>query len=240
MRKQFLSVAVATGMAVFSGIASADIIGAEVHAGYWGQDVAGDFGVGSDVVNLENNLNLDGDDGHFVSVSVEHPVPLLPNVKVGYTNIKQSGNGTVGSFDGITGSTDSELDLTFVDLTAYYEVLDNIIDLDLGLTVRSLDSELTVSGGGMESVTEVKGALPMVYGAAAVNLPFTGVSAGAEANLVSYGGDSIVDGSAYVQYSISLLEVRGGYRMLDIDYEDDNAVLKMKNSGPFLSVGLDF
>lgn len=239
MRK-LLCVAMACGLASGASVASADIIGGDVSAAYWAQNVVGDFALGSDSVDLENDLNMDGDKGYAIAASFEHFVPLLPNARIAYTAVEQSGEGSVGSYDGVSGTVKSTMDVEMVDLTAYYEILDNIVDLDLGLTIRTLSADLSVSGGGNTSESNVKGALPMVYAAAGVNLPFTGVSAGAEANVVSYGGDTIVDGAAYVQYSLMLMELRGGYRILDIDYEDDNATLKMKNYGPFFSVGVDF
>jgi len=80
----------------------------------------------------------------------------------------------------------------------------------------------------------------MGYLAARFDLPFTGVSVGGEANLISFDGDSIYDYNAYGQYELSLLQLRAGYRQISIDYEDSDDRLDIDLGGPFVSAGLTF
>lgn len=243
MRK--LMIAVGGSLIIAAPFASADVLGLGASVSYWDSDLSGKAGNKNDLVDVENELDLDSDTNANLSAYFEHPVPVLPNVRLNYTRIEQSGRGEIstGLFDGVTGEVDSNLDLDQFDVTLYYEVLDNWVNLDLGLTARNLDGELIVQEtgiGGEVSRTEVNGVIPMGYLAARFDLPFTGVSVGGEANVISFDGDSVYDYNAYGQFELSLLQLRAGYRQMGIDYEDSNDRLDIEMGGPFVSAGLSF
>jgi len=245
MNKQII----VAGLALMAAptLASADILGAGVGVSYWNSDLSGNAATNNDRVDLENDLDLSSDDNANFTAFFEHPIPLLPNVRFNYTNIEQSGRGQIGpeGFDGLGAGVDvnSSLDLTQTDLTLYYEVLDNWVNLDLGLTARDLDGELRVrdvTGTVAASQTQVDAVIPMVYAAVRADLPLTGFSVGAEGNAVSYGGDSVMDISAYAQYQLSAVQLRAGYRQMDVDYEDGDDELDVEIGGPFVSAGVAF
>lgn len=245
MRKLIL--AFGGSMVLAAPLASADVLGVGANVSYWDSELSGDVVNKGSGVDIENDLNLSSDSNANFTAYFEHPVPVLPNVRVNYTSISQNGSGQIGleAFDGILPGTDvnSELDIDQLDLTLYYEVLDNWVNLDLGLTARKLDGELIVREtfvGGRVSETTVDAVIPMGYLAARFDLPFTGVSVGGEGNLISYSGDSLHDFNVYGQYEISLLQLRAGYRQMSIDYEDDDDKMDVELSGPFASVGLTF
>ncbi|TBW47580.1 TIGR04219 family outer membrane beta-barrel protein [Marinobacter halodurans] len=245
MRKT--AIALLGGLGCFSSVAAADVVGVGAQVSYWDSDLTGTASQNSDVVDVDDDLNLDRDDNVNLTAIFEHPIPVLPNVRVNYTAIKQSGNGQLG-VDGYGGlapdvPVHSELDLDQLDLTLYYELLDNWVNLDAGLTVRKLDGDLQVEErvpGGNRTRTEIDAVLPMLYAAARFDLPLTGLSVGVEGNGISYGGDSLLDGSAYAQYDLSVLRLQAGYRKMSIDYEDGNDAMDVDLGGPFISAGLDF
>lgn len=219
-------------------LATADILGAGASVSYWHPGLSGDI----NNYDVEDDLDLDTDGSVSLEALVEHPVPVLPNVRLGYTLIEQDGSGTVNYGD-VNGSAKSEFDLEQLDLTLYYEVLDNWVNIDLGLTVRDLSAELLLTDQNNSSNQEqikVSGALPMGYVAARFDLPFTGVSAGVQGNVISFDGDSIHDVDAYGQYEISVVQLRLGYRQMAVDYEDSNNLLDVTLGGPYASVGVDF
>ncbi|MEP1216180.1 MAG: TIGR04219 family outer membrane beta-barrel protein [Marinobacter sp.] len=243
MRKLIL--ALGGSLMVAAPVVSADVLGVGANISYWDSDLSGEAGKKNDFVDVENDLDLDNDTNANLSAYFEHPVPVLPNVRLNYTRIEQSGTGELSTeFDLVdVGPVDSDLDLTQFDVTLYYEVLDNWVNMDLGLTARNLDGELTVQqvgGAGSVSQTEVDGVIPMGYLAARFDLPLTGVSVGGEANLISFDGDSVYDYNAYGQYELSLLQLRAGYRQISIDYEDSDDRLDIELGGPFISAGLTF
>lgn len=227
-------------------VANADVLGFGASIGYWDSDLSGKAAKGGDRVNVENDLNLSNNTEANFSGYLEHPIPLLPNVRLSYLRLDQSGRGELGSrFDGIPAAVpvNSSLDWHQTDLTLYYEVLDNWVNLDLGLTARDLDAELEVTDtAGVQplSHTEVKAVLPMLYAAVRFDLPLTGVSAGITGNIISYDGDSVYDYDVYGQYVFSGVQLRAGYREMAVDYEDGDERLDIDVGGPFASIGFSF
>ncbi|MBJ7275192.1 TIGR04219 family outer membrane beta-barrel protein, partial [Marinobacter salarius] len=226
MRKLIL--AIGGSLVIAAPVVTADVVGVGANVSYWDSDLSGEAGKNNKVVDVENDLDLESDTNANLNAYFEHPVPVLPNVRLNYTRIEQSGRGELSTeFDLIQdgAEVDSDLDLSQFDVTLYYEVLDNWANLDLGVTARNLDGELIVrerTTNGRVSKTEVDGVIPMGYLAARFDLPFTGVSVGGEANLISFDGDSVYDYNAYGQYELSLLQLRAGYRQISIDYEDSD------------------
>ncbi|WP_288372251.1 TIGR04219 family outer membrane beta-barrel protein [uncultured Marinobacter sp.] len=244
MRK--LMIAVGGSLVLAAPLANADILGVGANVNYWDSDFSGEVVNKGSAVDIENDLNMGSDSNANFTAYFEHPVPLLPNVRVNYTSISESGSGKIGpeGFDDIINAdVNSDLDLDQLDATFYYEVLDNWVNLDLGLTARKFDGELIVrdqTNTANVSKTTVDAVVPMGYLAARFDLPFTGVSVGADGNFVSYSGDSLHDVNVYGQFEIAMLQLRAGYREMAIDYEDDDDKLDVELSGPFASVGFTF
>lgn len=242
MRK--LMMAMGASMLVAAPAVSADILGVGATFGYWDADYSGTASKDNDQVDLERDLNLSGDSNANLTAYFEHPVPVLPNVRLAYTRTEQSGNGQIPTgYDNVFGDVRSELELEQLDVTLYYEILDNWVNLDLGLTVRDFSGELLVQSRtipGQSSKTEADAVLPLLYVAARFDLPFTGASVGGDANAISYDGDSVYDFNVYGQYELSLLQLRAGYRQIALDYEDGDDNLDIELSGPFISAGLRF
>ena len=240
MRK--LTLAVGSSLILATPFAQADIVGLGASVSYWDSDLSGNVANGNNAVDVDDELRLKDDGNANASIYLEHPVPLLPNVRLAYTLVQQSGNGALDSqYDEVdAGDVRSELDLEQLDLTLYYEILDNWVNLDLGLTVRDFSGELLVQNATQSSVTKADAVLPLGYVAARFDLPLTGVSVGAEGNFIAFDGDSMRDFNVYGQYSISLLQLRAGYRQIAVDYEDGSDVFDVKIDGPFISAGVTF
>ena len=79
----------------------------------------------------------------------------------------------------------SAVEFEQTDITLYYELLDRVVSLDLGLNTRYVDSRMQTSGeiSGSESA-DVSGWAPMLYAAVGGELPFTGLSLGAQGSLI--------------------------------------------------------
>ena len=103
MRK--LMLAVGGSLILVAPLSQADVVGLGASVSYWDSDLSGKAATNNDVVDVENDLNLDSDSNANASLYLEHPVPLLPNVRLNYTLVEQSGRGDVGlaGFDGVSG-----------------------------------------------------------------------------------------------------------------------------------------
>jgi len=236
------TLAVGSSLILAAPLVQADVIGLGASVNYWDSDLSGDVTSGSSSVDVNDELRLEDDGNANASIYIEHPVPLLPNVRLAYTQVQQSGSGTLsGSYDGVSaGNVRADLDLEQLDLTLYYEVLDNWVNLDLGLTVRDFSGELRVHNAVQSSLTEADAVIPMGYIEARFDLPLTGAAVGAQGNFISFDGDSLRDFNVYGQYSISLLQLRAGYRQIAVDYKDGSDVFDVEIDGPFISAGVTF
>jgi outer membrane protein len=164
-----------------------------------------------------------------------------------HISLDESANGTyTGTFDGVTytGNVATDLDLTHTDLILYYEILDNYVSVDVGLDVKKFDGKLEIRDPANASNTSsntIDDTLPMLYLAAEVELPLTGLSVGAEVSAIKYSGDSLQDAKVKLRQGFGLAFVELGYRQISIDIEDVSDVdVDVDLSGAYLSTGIDF
>ncbi|ALO36221.1 hypothetical protein CMT41_16890 [Colwellia sp. MT41] len=230
MKKTLLAASVAVLMC---GTAQADtLLGLYIGGHMWANETSGSFGEGSD-----NQTVFDFDDkkqGSFY-VAFEHPIPLIPNIKIASTTLDTVGGTQLTSsftFDQVSyaaGSTlDTTLDASFVDYTLYYEVFDNdLLSFDFGITARDLDANIQVADQvtQLQSDLDVSGIIPMFYLSTIIGLPFTGLNIFAEANFLSFDDQTVYDAQIGVSYSIldNLavdFDVTLGYRTMKMELND--------------------
>ena len=227
MKTRMLGLLLAAGM---PAVSVADVVGFEVGAGIWNHQPSGDIAIGENSADLEDDFDLSAKSELVIWASLEHPVPLIPNVKVKKTTVTSDGSGNIQGdivLDGVSFSADedvdSELDLSQLDMSLYYEILDNWVNLDVGLTIRKVTGNLFVeTTDGSSSVDQsFDVVLPMLYGAARFDLPFSGFRVGVEANVISFDGNKFTDLSLFGAYESEMgLGAQLGYRIENITLED--------------------
>ncbi|MDX1473225.1 MAG: TIGR04219 family outer membrane beta-barrel protein [Reinekea sp.] len=238
--------AVLGSLLLCSAPAFSDVIGATVEASYWQGAYSGQVVSGSTEIDLENDLGFDDSGFLELAVSVEHPVPVLPNVRIEHIDLDETANGSfTATFNNVsfTGDVTTNLDLTHSDVILYYEVLDNIVMLDVGLNVKVFDGNLRIENesNGDTSDTKIDEFVPMLYAAADAALPFTGLSVGAELSAVKYSDNSLMDGKIRVRQGFGLAFLELGYRQMSLEIEDVNDIdVDADISGAYISTGLDF
>jgi outer membrane protein len=132
--------------------------------------------------------------------------------------------------------------LTHTDITLYYEILDNWVNLDLGLTARQFDGYVfaaSTTDSTASKKEKLDDVLPMLYGKAQFDLPLTGLSVGVEGNFVSYSGDKVTDYAAKVSYlfdSVFDIGLEAGYRKLSLTVDDDEIPTTVDIKGPYAAV----
>lgn len=242
--------------ALMSVNAQADtLLGLYLGGQVWANQADGSFGEGG-TNQAVTNFN-DETQGSFF-IALEHPIPLIPNIKIASTALDTVGNAAFnGSFDfgGNTYDTTSNLattfDASYVDYTFYYELFDNdLLSFDFGLTARDLDSQIKVVGdvSGVETNSElsVSGIIPLVYVNTIIGLPFTGVNVFAEANFLSFDDQTIYDYQIGVSYELldNLavdIDLTVGYRAVKLELDDlDNLYTDIDFKGVFAGVIVHF
>lgn len=248
-----------------STVLYADIAGGEIFIGMYSHSPSGyasytepytGLGLGTSA-DVEDTLHWDSNENVFLKAYIEHPVPMLPNIKLAYTQLSHEGKGSVNDFvwGGIyiptLGSIDSNLDISKYDLTLYYELLDNWIEADVGVTLGYIDGEIAVTAlTGVDpmslSHTENTGFslfMPTLYGKAKFNIPNTDVSLKFEGDVFSYNDTTYYNYELSARYTFSMgLGIEAGYKAQHLDSSDlaDGLVVDVDFNGPYAAVMWDF
>ncbi len=234
---------------VVSNLAWGDVLGFRASGGVFDYEVSGTIRDGTDTLDLKNNLGLGDEKESSGFVYIEHPLPLIPNIRLGTTSVKMTGTGTfTTTFNGqpFTGTVNSELDLSHTEVALYYEIIDTGFDLDLGLNFKLFDGRTTLTSATNSAITttqKIDVVVPMLY--AALNIPLygSGFSIGADWSVVSYDGNSLSDLLLRLRYETAYhLGVEAGVRNLALKIEDtsDNLYADIKINGPYINLFLFF
>ncbi|MDH3343102.1 MAG: TIGR04219 family outer membrane beta-barrel protein, partial [Gammaproteobacteria bacterium] len=212
-----------------------------IGGGSWKHDPVGDFGTdgtGDSVIDMKSDLKYEEESDGYAYIAFEHFVPLVPNVRVESASMGHTGTSNASfTFNGQTINTGSasSINLDNKDLILYWRLLDNWVNLDLGLTARKLDADFAM---GTETVA-VSATIPMIYVNAQFDLPLSGLSIGADINTISYSDASYQDLRLRVLYEMGVVGVELGMKTTTLELkglDSVNADLEFKGMmvGAFL------
>lgn len=250
MKKSVLSmvaVAVLAAPAVMADTLAGVYIGADLHFA----DTKGSFGQPG---SRQQDFSFDDKNLSSFYIKVEHPVPLLPNIKLQRNSLSSNGNTRIDEtfvFDNQTFRVDSilaqDVDLSNIDATFYYEILDNdLVSLDLGVTAKYIDGDISVVGDDKNITQDLSAVIPMGYLYGSFGLLGTGTKIFAEVNYVSYDGSSLSDMQFGIAYELidSLavdLSLKAGVKKTKLELDDiDNVNADLTFDGAFISAELHF
>ncbi|MDN3484952.1 TIGR04219 family outer membrane beta-barrel protein [Pseudoalteromonas sp. APC 3224] len=251
-------IAAALSMACLAPVAQADtVLGLYVGVDGWKADNDGGF---SDNNNALQNFNFE--DETFVSyyAALEHPVPLVPNLKLKYTELEVNGatqledTFTFNGTDYVVGTdVNSVTDLSHIDYILYYEIFDNdLISIDLGINAKQFDGEVVVTGTSQQGganfteIEEFSGVVPLAYGRFEAGLPFSGLSVFAEGSFLAIDDSKVRDYQMGIAWELidNLavdVAVKAGYRSMVLELDDvDDINTDIDASGPFAGIQVHF
>lgn len=249
--------AAALSMACLAPTAQADtLLGLYLGVDGWQSDNSGSFAQDG---NLQS-FNFEDETFTSYYAALEHPVPLVPNIKLKYTELELNGSTMLdesfsfGGSDYVVGTQVGTIsDLSHVDYILYYEIFDNdLVSIDLGVNAKQFDGDIVVTGtsqdGGPSTTERVdfSGFVPLVYGRAEVGLPFTGLSVFFEGSLLAIDDSKVQDYQAGIAYALldNLaidLDVKAGYRSMTLELDDiDDIYTDLDASGPFAGIQIHF
>ncbi|MCC5826964.1 TIGR04219 family outer membrane beta-barrel protein [Alkalimonas sp.] len=236
---------------LLSTAAQADFLAVKVQLDSWQASADGAFGqTGSSLpqnFSSKNQLSL--------GLTLEHPIPLLPNLAVRYQSLKHVGRVELAQTFALAGQSfpigsqlSSKLDLSHLDLVLYYELLDNnLFELDFGAMVKRIDGTAEVSSqAALRSEQSVKGSIPMLYAATRLNLVGTSWQFFAQASGVTPGRHQAHDVSAgfafqFIDTMMMDGALRLGYRDSKLELDNLQGLSStMDYSGVFLGLELSF
>ncbi|SNR78244.1 TIGR04219 family outer membrane beta-barrel protein [Desulfurobacterium atlanticum] len=204
-------------------------------------------------VDIKDDLQIADETKPFGWVRIEHPIPLIPNLKVEATKFDFSGSGTITktfTFGGQTftasSNIDSELRMDQYDLTIYWGVpflglaTLGTTHVNFGLTVKYIDGYACVKTATQEASTDFQVPVPMGFLEGGFGIG--PVSTNADIKWIGYGGSQFFDAKAEIRYSpIPLMFIGAGYRYEKLkidDIEDISSDITIK--GPYLEAGISF
>ncbi len=241
----------------YSSVGNADTLGVWVGGGLWDWDVSGSFRYQStdinDTVNVENPgsgnyLNWADDDSGTLFVIIDHPVPLVPNVKLFSTSLDTRGRGNASvTFGGATvdNAVDSSFEMDMTDVTLYWDLLDNVVGVDIGLNAKILDGKVTVtdvSTPGQTDTASFDATIPMLYAGVDVALPLTGLTIGANGAYIGFDGSELTEFHAYIRYDSNyVFGVEAGIKSFNLELDDiDQSYGELEFSGTYAQLYLHF
>ena len=245
MKKNILLLSLATCLAIS---ANADTLGLEIGAAYWNAQTSGNVEYKGSSIDLEKDLGYGDLNTNFIWASFEHPIPLIPNLKIQHTQIDDSSsNSTSVTFDNkiYTGTVSSSIKLNQTDFILYYELLDNWVNFDLGINGKYLDGSVNMSdsvGGTASSTKDLTYIVPMAYAKVKFDLPFSGLSVESDLSYISYSGSKFYDFKGGVNYLTSFgLGATVGYRTEKIQLDDvSNVYSDIEISGAYAGLYYHF
>lgn len=234
----------------------ADFIGAGVGIGGFNHKESGWIQKEGNEIDLQNDLHFDSKTDGYVWAFVEHPVPLIPNIKIVASKLKNSGEGKVSKnikygdlLINVNGYERSSFELNQIDSILYYEILDNWVNLDVGINIKYIDGSAEISALDPSTFKVVKNekkdfkfAVPMVYADARVDIPMTNFSIGLSANAITYDSSTFYDTKIYINHDLSVgFGAELGYRQEKLKIDDiDDIYSDIKIKGAYAGVYFRF
>lgn len=233
-----------------SSLSMADMLGGEINLGYYNHAPSGTAQYQGNTIDTEKDLKWSDANDLFVKAYFEHPLPIIPNIKVGYTKFSHTGSGSVDTaftfgnktFN-VNSNIDTNFDLKMYDLTLYYEILDNWLNADVGVNVKYIDGSIAVKSLLQgEEKTDFQVPIPMLYAKARFDVPTTDLSFQAEGNYVSYDGNTLYDAEIGARYTfVAGLGLEAGYKTLKLKLDDvDDTSMDTDFSGAYGKLVWDF
>ncbi len=228
----------------------ADFIGGEVNLGYYTHAPSGTAQNGGDSVDIEDDLKWESENDIFLKAYFEHPIPLIPNIRLGYTRFTHEGSGEASNsftWGGMTlfklsDDVYTKLDLDIYDISLYYEFLDNWLNFDAGLNIKYLSGSIVVNSTTKHEENSIELPVPMLYAKARIDIPATNLSFQAEGDYISYGDNALYDLEIGARYSFLLgFGVEAGYKTFKIKIDDvDDISMDADFSGVYGKLVWDF
>ena len=237
--------AISALLLLMTGTVEAEFVGLNIGASRSASTTPNYFdSIGSDSIDLIDDLDVDNPQHSSMTIILEHPITALPNIRYQGSQLDSdiSINGEAFNFGNRSSST---FDLSQDDIVLYYQLLDNWVNLDLGVDVKRLDGEVSFDGtaGSTISVDET---IPLLYLSARFDLPLDGLYVGADINAsvidLGLSESSAQDSTFLMGYESGTgLGIEGGYKYFSLDLDNVDAPdTDLEYDGIFLNGYVNF
>ena len=244
MKKTLLATAI-VGLLSVSSAHAATVLGFKVGADYWQADTTNAF---NDDSGVAHSFNDDSSQGS-VWITVEHPMPFVPNVKIRQNSLESSSNISDADFtfnnNYFSGDLSVINDLSNTDFVLYYDILDNdLVSVDLGAAYKLMSGSLRVADAGHPEEVDIDTGIVMGYASAQVGMVGLGLFGFADV-MLGVDESNVYDYGAGLGWQFDGLAVdtsiRIGYREFNFDVSNFSDVSQNTSfKGAFAGVELSF
>lgn len=252
MKKQALMLSLSS-LLLTSAVQADTLLGVYLGGDVWRTKTEGGFANSNELQSFNFN---DKTQGSFY-VALEHPIPLLPNIRIQHNGLESQGLTTLDSaftFNDqvFLAGTDvnNRLDLTNTDYVLYYEILDNsLVSLDFGVNAKHVKAKVDVADsatGVFSAHQSASQVVPMLYTSAIVGLPLTGLDIFAQGSYAALDDNRLYDVQAGIAYKVidNLVvdvRVKVGYRAVNLKLDDiDDLYTDIDFKGAFAGIEVHF
>ena len=168
------------------------------------------------------DVKADDATNSVIYIDWQHDIAYFPNLKASINNIEHSGEApfVIEEYSGVIN--DGKIDLPHYDLIAYWPILDSVVNIDLGVTIRTLDGEIgghEISFNGSDNVNypiiiPISTTIPLLYSRAELDLPL-GFNTGFE---FMWGDNGDEKGLDIINGCFEIWKI--GYVMLPVDIDN--------------------
>jgi len=250
-------------MKIFSVLGTLSLLAAtqcfalvDVGVGAWQTKPSGTMNIDDNRIDLDTSGTADDSSTIYAYAKLEHPIPILPNLRVEYTDPSFDGD-TRFDFGSGAESASQTLKLKQFDAILYWDLLGLVplpwLTINFGLDVKMIDGSYKATSTATTSIYDenFKLAIPAGYLNPRVEIPMTGI--GLEVSVKYIGGlmeSSMTDVMAKVDYTLDFIPViqpgvELGYRMQQIKLDSSDIDVKgfdadVKNEGIYGGLFLHF
>lgn len=211
------------------GSARAEFIGLDIGGSF--SPAIGSTANDSRTIDLVDDLEIDNPEQSSMVLILEHPIRALPNIRYRGYDFDSSNRMKLESdisFNGQTFNSGNEVtssyDLSQNEFVLYYQLVNERLNLDLGVDLKSFDGEVSLNGTTNTSV-DVDETIPLIHLSARYDLPNSGFYLGANINTdflnLGLSESSARDSTILLGYdSGNGLGVEGGFKHFSLDLDD--------------------
>ena len=260
MRKSFMCISALVFSLALTGQAGA--VGLELAVGAWHQSLGGELGYeidnNNDIIDLDQELDFDDEWRVTGRANIDLPL-FFPNIYLMASPMEFKGTGSKSatfSFGDIEFAADADLDVKVTmnqyDIAFYWGIpllkkaTNDVFNIDLGLNVRIIDLEATVSGEEdltstiVEEDVSATVPLPMLFVALQIE-PTDSIGIALEGRAISIGDNKLYSLIGRFRYQFAgPVFAAAGYRYDTLEIDEEDVVADVDFSGPFVELGLIF
>lgn len=216
-----------TALFLASTPTQAEMLGIGIGVAVWNAKPTGD--VSTDITNFKIDDSLKSSNNNYFYAYFNHPIPVIPNLKLESTSFESEKSGDL-------------LQLDQIDATIYWTLPIPLVDLDLGITAKSFDGK--IQGSGINE--KIDATVPMGYASLTFGIPATDITLNANTKVISYDGSSLNDTQIKARWDVISaglkFGIEAGYRTQNIKIDGFSQKVKtdIKVDGFFAGIALSF